>query len=48
MIFFAAKQFMQNGEYGSLIVEKDVAQVSPFYPVSFALCTRYFISVVAS
>jgi hypothetical protein len=28
LIFLAAKKYMQNGEYGSLMVEKDASQVS--------------------
>jgi hypothetical protein len=30
-IFFAAKKFMENGEYGSLVVERDATQVLNFH-----------------
>lgn len=48
LIFFAAKKYMQNGEYGSLMVEKDAAQVSSNLSISTQLlaCSGVFSDLI--
>jgi hypothetical protein len=44
LIFFAAKKYMQHGEYGSLMVEKDATQVQ----YSIVILSIFSVSTASS